>query len=48
MNVSLNWLSDHLDFSDFSLEQIDDLLTFAGVEVEEVHTPTEKENKAKK
>ena len=34
MNVSVNWLSDHLDFSAFSISQIDDLLTFAGVEVE--------------
>jgi len=34
MNVSLNWLNDHLDLSDYSLQQIDDLLTFAGVEVE--------------
>ncbi|NWK55323.1 phenylalanine--tRNA ligase subunit beta [Verrucomicrobiaceae bacterium N1E253] len=34
MNVSLNWLKDHLDLADFSLQQIDDLLTFAGVEVE--------------
>lgn len=34
MNVSLNWLNDHLDLADYSLQQIDDLLTFAGVEVE--------------
>ncbi len=34
MNVSLNWLNDHLDLADHSLQQIDDLLTFAGVEVE--------------
>ncbi|MFC4992061.1 phenylalanine--tRNA ligase subunit beta [Rubritalea tangerina] len=34
MNVSFNWLNDHLDLSDHSLEQLDDLLTFAGVEVE--------------
>jgi len=34
MNVSLNWLNDHLDLSNYSLQQIDDLLTFAGVEVE--------------
>ncbi len=34
MNVSINWLSDHLDFSEYSIQQIDDLLTFAGVEVE--------------
>ena len=34
MNVSLNWLNDHLDLSAMSLQEIDDLLTFAGVEVE--------------
>lgn len=34
MNVSLNWLKDHLDLSDMSIQDIDDLLTFAGVEVE--------------
>lgn len=34
MNVSFNWLNDHLDLSDHSIDQLDDLLTFAGVEVE--------------
>lgn len=34
MNVSLNWLNDHLDLSNHSIQEIDDLLTFAGVEVE--------------
>jgi phenylalanyl-tRNA synthetase beta chain len=34
MNVSFNWLNDHLDLSDHSIQQLDDLLTFAGVEVE--------------
>lgn len=34
MNVSFNWLNDNLDLSDHSIEQLDDLLTFAGVEVE--------------
>ena len=34
MNVSLNWLSTHLDLSGKSIREIDDLLTFAGVEVE--------------
>ena len=34
MNVSLNWLNEHLDLSHMSLQEIDDLLTFAGVEVE--------------
>jgi phenylalanyl-tRNA synthetase beta chain len=36
MNVSLNWLSDHLDLSDHDAEALDRLLTFAGVEVEGV------------
>ncbi len=36
MNISLNWLSTHLDLSDKSVSDIDDLLTFAGVEVEGV------------
>jgi phenylalanyl-tRNA synthetase beta chain len=34
MNVSLNWLATHLDLSGKSIREIDDLLTFAGVEVE--------------
>lgn len=36
MNVSLNWLSAHVDFSEYSPQQLDDLLTFAGIEVEGV------------
>ncbi len=36
MKVSLKWLSDHVDFGDYSLEHLDDLLTFAGIEVEGV------------
>ena len=34
MNISLNWLGTHLDLSGKSIKQIDDLFTFAGVEVE--------------
>lgn len=34
MNISLNWLGSHLDLTDKSLQQIDDLFTFAGIEVE--------------
>lgn len=34
MNVSLKWLSDHIDFSDYSMQELDDLLTFTGIEVE--------------
>ncbi len=37
MNVSLNWLNDHLDLSNHSIQELDDLLTFAGVEVEGIH-----------
>ncbi len=38
MNVSLNWLRDHVDFDSYSLQELDDLLTFAGIEVEGVQT----------
>jgi phenylalanyl-tRNA synthetase beta chain len=38
MNVSLNWLATHLDLSGKSIKEIDDLLTFAGVEVEGIET----------
>jgi phenylalanyl-tRNA synthetase beta chain len=34
MNVSLNWLATHLDLSGKSIQEIDNLFTFAGVEVE--------------
>ncbi|MFT5465065.1 MAG: phenylalanyl-tRNA synthetase beta chain [Verrucomicrobiales bacterium] len=34
MKVSLNWLNDHLDLSDKSIDEMADLLTFAGIEVE--------------
>jgi len=36
MNVSLNWLSTHVDLKGKSPEEIDALLTFAGVEVEDI------------
>ncbi|MCB1237624.1 MAG: phenylalanine--tRNA ligase subunit beta [Verrucomicrobiae bacterium] len=36
MKVSLNWLGDHVDFSALSIPELDDLLTFAGIEVEGV------------
>jgi phenylalanyl-tRNA synthetase beta chain len=38
MNVSLNWLGTHLDLSGKSIKEIDDLFTFAGVEVEGIET----------
>ena len=34
MNVSLNWLGTHLDVAGKSIKEIDNLFTFAGVEVE--------------
>ncbi|MEM1083707.1 MAG: phenylalanine--tRNA ligase subunit beta [Verrucomicrobiota bacterium] len=45
MNVSLNWLSTHVDLKGKSPEELDQLLTFAGVEVEGIRTtgvPSEK------
>ena len=38
MNISLNWLSTHLDLSGKSIQEISDLFTFAGVEVEGIVT----------
>lgn len=34
MKVSLNWLSDHLDLTSRSTQELADMLTFAGIEVE--------------
>jgi len=34
MQVSLSWLSTHLDLSGYTTDQLSDLLTFAGIEVE--------------
>lgn len=34
MNISLNWLQERLDFGSRSLEEVCDLLTFAGIEIE--------------
>lgn len=38
MHISLNWLGTHLDLAGRPLTEIDDLLTFAGVEVEGIKT----------
>mgnify|MGYP001447765941 CR=1 FL=1 len=38
MNVSLQWLGDHVDLSEYSIQQLDELLTFAGIEVEGVES----------
>ncbi len=34
MQVSLSWLSAHLDLGSYTTAQLADLLTFAGIEVE--------------
>ncbi len=38
MNVSLNWLKERLDLGSRSLDEVCDLLTFAGIEVEGLET----------
>lgn len=38
MNVSLQWLGEHVDFSEYSISQLDELLTFAGIEVEGIES----------
>ncbi|MEM1442871.1 MAG: phenylalanine--tRNA ligase subunit beta [Verrucomicrobiota bacterium] len=38
MKTSLKWLSDHIDFSDYSMQELDDLLTFTGIEVEGIQS----------
>lgn len=38
MNVSLNWLSEYVDLTGKSVQELDDLLTFAGIEIEGIHT----------
>lgn len=37
MNVSLSWLSRLIDLDNLSIEEISDMLTFAGIEVEGIH-----------
>lgn len=37
MNISLNWLSTHLNLTGKSPEDIESFLTFAGIEVEGIH-----------
>ena len=41
MKVSLDWLCDHIDLSGKSVSEIDEMLTFSGVEVEGVETVPE-------
>lgn len=37
MKISLNWLSQYLDTEGLSLDEMSDMLTFAGIEVEDIH-----------
>ncbi len=37
MNVSLNWLREYVDLAGKSVQELDDLLTFAGIEIEAIH-----------
>lgn len=39
MKISLDWLSEHIDVGNISVDELSDLLTFAGVEVEEIESP---------
>lgn len=45
MNVSLNWLSTHLDLTGKSTAELDALLTFAGIEVEGIAAKGAQSNK---
>lgn len=45
MNVSLNWLQERLDFGSRSLDEVCDLLTFAGIEIEGLHETGVKDEK---
>ena len=42
MKVAIDWLSDHVDLSGYSGEELDNLLTFAGIEVEGIQSMPEK------
>ena len=33
MKISLNWLSQYIDLSGLSVDEMSDMLTFAGIEV---------------
>ncbi len=37
MNVSLKWLTERVDLGDRTVDEISNLLTFAGIEVEQIH-----------
>ncbi len=42
MKVAIDWLSEHVDLSGYTETQLDDLLTFAGIEVEGIESIPEK------
>jgi len=42
MKVSLDWLGEHIDLTSYSSEDLDSLLTFSGVEVENIITMPDK------
>ena len=42
MKVSLDWLGEHIDLTSYSPEDLDSLLTFAGIEVENIITIPDK------
>ena len=42
MKVAIDWLSDHVDLSGYSDAELDNLLTFAGIEVEGIKSMPEK------
>lgn len=37
MKISLNWLSQYIDLNGLSVSEMSDMLTFAGIEVEDIH-----------
>ncbi len=37
MKISLNWLSQYIDLAGLSVDEMSDMLTFAGIEVEDIH-----------
>ena len=36
MKISLDWLGEHIDLTSYSAEDLDRLLTFSGIEVENI------------
>lgn len=36
MKISLNWLSQYIDLAGLSVDEMSDMLTFAGIEVEDI------------